>query len=249
MRTWTSILAAVLSLAAVPALAASCKVKDLPQKFAILPDFIVLEKGEEWRNALTRVLGCELPQPTLPSLASGQKVEPMVMIGKDVFNAKGDNVGVITDVVVDQQSFKVESVVKLKAELGAKEVAIPVAAIDSTNGTFSLPDRWSTSAANLAAFHADNNSVSLAKTSLLDAFMPPVQIKLRVNSEPSGATFFAHDRAYGPTEINGLLNPTYKMSIRLEKQGYKPCKFSDGTYTDPIGTIEYATFQCKLTQQ
>ena len=128
MRTWTSILAGVLSLAAVPALAASCKVKDLPQKFAILPDFIVLEKGEEWRNALTRVLGCELPQPTLPSLASGQKVEPMVMIGKDVFNAKGDNVGVITDVVVDQQSFKVESVVKLKAELGAKEVAIPVAA-------------------------------------------------------------------------------------------------------------------------
>ena len=117
MRKWTPILAGVLSLVAIPALAASCKVKDLPQKFAALPDFIVLNKGEEWRNALTRVLGCKLLQPTLPSLASGQKVEPMVMIGKDVVNAKGDNVGVIKDVVFDQNNFKVNSVVKLKAEL------------------------------------------------------------------------------------------------------------------------------------
>jgi hypothetical protein len=164
------------------------------------------------------------------------------MIGKDVVNNEGDSVGVISDVVVEENSFEVDSVVKLEAD--AKEVAVPLSTMKSINGTFSLPDKRI-----LPEFHRDSSTISLASASWLDAFKPPTQIKLRVDSEPTGATFFAHEEAFGSTEIEGLLNPAYKDTIRLEKQGYKPCQFSDGTYTDPAGTVEYATFRCKLTKQ
>jgi sporulation protein YlmC with PRC-barrel domain len=248
MRARTLIFApAVLLLAAFPALAAPCKLGDLPQMLAALPDFIVMKKGEKSRDALTRVLGCELPRPAYPSFAGGQKIEPVVMVGKNVFSAKGDSIGVIKDVVVNRNNFKVNSVIKLKPELGASYVAIPVSAMENTKGTLSLPGDDSTLTTTATPFHLDNNFVSLSTTSWFDIFRPPMgQIRLRVESEPSGATFFAHDQAYGSTEIEGLLNPAYKDSIRLEKQGYKPCQFSDGTYTDPTGAVDYATFQCKL---
>jgi sporulation protein YlmC with PRC-barrel domain len=182
MSTRTLIFALVtLWLETVPALAAPCKVEELPQKFAALPDFIVLEKGESWRAALTRALGCELPQPTLPSLASGQKIEPMVMVGRNVFTAKGARLGVVKDVVVNQDSLKVASIVVV----GSTDVAIPISEMESSNGGFSLPDQWNTSS-------LDSKSISVAKVSIFDVFRPPVdQIKLRVDSEPSGATFFS----------------------------------------------------------
>jgi hypothetical protein len=172
------------------------------------------------------------------------------MIGKNVFSAKGENLGVIKDVVVNRDNLKVNSVIKLEPHLGAAEIAVPVSDIDSNVGGFSLASGGSTSLATAAPYYSDK-SVSIvypSTWSFWDVLRPPQdQMRIRVDSEPTGATFFAHDKAYGSTEIEGLLNLAYKESIRLEKQGYRPCQFSDGTYTDPTATVEYATFQCKLT--
>ena len=86
MRMLALILAvATLPLTGVPTLAAPCTASDLPKKLAALPDFIVLEKNEEPSDALTRALGCAVP---VPSLASGQLVDPKFMVGKNVVDTK-----------------------------------------------------------------------------------------------------------------------------------------------------------------
>jgi hypothetical protein len=102
---------AMLPLVTVPTLAAPCQVEELQKKVAALPDFVVVKKGEKSLDALSRALGCELPAPQLPTLASGEKIKPAVMIGKNIFSAEGKNSeGVIKDVVVDKENLTVSSV-------------------------------------------------------------------------------------------------------------------------------------------
>jgi hypothetical protein len=235
MRTLT-LAVAMLSLVAVPA----------------LPDFIVLKKGEKSLDVLSRALGCELPAPQLPSLASGEKIQPDFMIDKNVFSGAKERKreGVIKDVVVDKENLTVNSVIKLTPALGAGYITVPVSGMKPDNGGFSLADERNTSLTTAAPSYSDDKFVSIVSPStwgLWDVLRPPLyEIRIRVNSTPLGATFFARDKSYGLTEIEGLLNPASKESIRLEKQGYRPCEFSDGTYADPTATGP-ATFQCRLT--
>ena len=204
MRTRTLILAlAMLPLGTFPALATSCRLKDLAQKLAALPDFLVLKKAEKSRDALNRALGCELPPATLPSLASGQKIDPGLMIGKNILSAKGENLGVIKDVVVNRDNLKVDSVIKLEPHLGAAEVAVPVSDIDSNRGGFSLASGGSTSLATAAPYYSDKSvrhrvSINMVILGCIAASTGPDE-DLSGLSEPTGATFFAHNKAYGST--------------------------------------------------
>jgi sporulation protein YlmC with PRC-barrel domain len=259
METQTLMLALLLlPLAATPALAEPCRLSDLPKQVAALPDFIVLAKDEKPRDALTRALGCDLPPPALPSLANGQKVQPMSMIGKYVFDTKGESFGVIKDVVVDRQSLEVNSVIKRTPALGAVDVAVPVDHLALSHGEFSLLNDNKAGSVTVKPFSAENDSVSIANaTPSSGSFWMALrygirpwsdQILIRVDSEPPGASFFVHDNPWGTTEIQGLLRPADAVSIRLELKGYRPCRFGDGTYRDPTATgLDYATFLCKLT--
>jgi hypothetical protein len=154
---------AMLPLVTVPTLAAPCQVEELQKKVAALPDFVVVKKGEKSLDALSRALGCELPAPQLPTLASGEKIKPAVMIGKNIFSAEGKNSeGVIKDVVVDKENLTVSSVIKLTPALGAGYVTFPVNGMNSVNGGFSLADKRNTSLATAAASYPNGKSVSRA---------------------------------------------------------------------------------------
>ncbi len=180
------------------------------------------------------------------------------MIGKSVLDTHGESVGIIKDVVIDRQSKGVSSVVKLLPMLGSADVAVPVSHFALAEGQFSLPDDSTTRLMTLTPFHFDNNSISIANptttswsdfTEVWNLLRPQYgEIAIRVDLQPRGASLFVRDQNQGTTHIQGLLRAADMPGLRLELKGYRPCRFGDGTYSEPASTDpEYATFRCKLT--
>lgn len=170
MRTLT-LAVAMLPLVAVPVLGAPCQLNELQKRLAALPGFTVLKKGEKSLDVLSRALGCELPAPQLPSLASGEKIQPDFMIDKNVFSGAKERKreGVIKDVVVDKENLTVSSVIKLTPALGAGYVTVP--------GGFSLADERNTSLTTAAPSYSDDKFVSIVSPStwgLWDVLRPPL---------------------------------------------------------------------------
>jgi hypothetical protein len=178
MRTLT-LAVAMLPLVAVPVLGAPCQLNELQKRLAALPGFTVLKKGEKSLDVLSRALGCELPAPQLPSLASGEKIQPDFMIDKNVFSGAKERKreGVIKDVVVDKENLTVSSVIKLTPALGAGYVTVPVSGMKSDNGGFSLADERNTSLTTAAPSYSDDKFVSIVSPStwgLWDVLRPPL---------------------------------------------------------------------------
>ncbi len=80
-------------IAAAQAQARPCDPGDLHKQVASLPRFIVVNRGEQPRDALGRVLGCDLPAPEPPRLADGKTVQPKLLVGKSVFDTQGESSG------------------------------------------------------------------------------------------------------------------------------------------------------------
>ncbi|HSK39362.1 MAG TPA: hypothetical protein VK943_06315 [Arenibaculum sp.] len=78
--------------------------------------------------------------------------------------------------------------------------------------------------------------------------LPFKRVFVHVNSEPENARVFVNETLSGTTTIKGLLGEDYIKTLRLELDGYQPCRFGDGTYIEPAETGQgYAIFQCRMT--
>jgi hypothetical protein len=227
---WRSLILALMMLLplTVQARAASSSASEVSKRVAALPSFVVVTKNERPRDALIRVIGCDpLPQK-LPTLADGRTVQPEALVGKNVFNVQGESLGVIKDVVIDQQTKEANSVIKLTPALGETNVAIPVYHMAFDKGQFLLDGYSTKQLKDMTPFTSGKNYTGvLASWGMIDVLdLSFGRVLFRIESNPPGARFFVRDKYFGTTEIDGSMREGDKDGIRLELKNYRPSLLS-----------------------
>ena len=239
-------------IASAQAHAVQCKQSDFSKKIAALPDSIVVKDDEQPRQALSRALGCDVPPPTIPRLATGQQVRPEQLAGKRVFGAHDEELGVVKGFMVESVDMTPSAVLAPTAP-GPEHVAIAFNHLMLKNGKLSLGD---TSRAQIAAMAPVNFSSTGAVASFwpwsisdLSELGPQSNfVPVEISSTPEGASVFVSNTMTCITKRRVLLRLTSIRSLRLILNGYKPCLFPDGTFEGQnLQAMGYAKFACHLT--